>query len=147
MADYILGKDCIAYRNTGNYSSPTWAAITAVKDVTLNSEVAKWDGSRRATRYRQYAPTLGDIGVDFNLVYKQADSGPCEAIRDAHFNGTSIDMAFATAAIASAGTEYLRAEWGVFKFTRNEPLEEGVIVDVSLAPFISSNAPSYTEVA
>lgn len=147
MPEFVLGKDCIGYRNSGTYGTPTWSAVTAIKNVKFSSEMGKWDGSRRAVGVKQYAPTLDDFGIEFNLVYKPADGGACEAIRDAHFNRTAIDMAFATGAIASAGTEYVRAEWGVFTWSRDEPLEEGVMVDVGLAPSISTNAPAYTEVA
>ena len=146
MPVYALGKDCLAYRNTGTYGSPTWSAVGAVKDVNLTSAATKWDGSRRAVAYKQYVPTLKDLGVTFNLVYQPADAGAGEAIRDAHFAGTIIDMAFASGAIATSGTEYMRSEWGVFGFNRNEGLEDGVTVDVELAPYVSANAPTYTEV-
>lgn len=147
MPEHVLGKDCIAYRNTGTYGSPTWSAVTAMRDVNLSSEATKVDVSRRAIGNKQYAPAQLDIGVEANLVWKPADAGACEAIRDAHFNKTSIDMAFASGAIATTGTEYLRAEWGVFKFARGEELEGAMMVDISLAPFSSTNAAAFTEVA
>ncbi len=141
-----MGKDCIAYRNTGSHGSPTWVAVTAFKDLDGTSTRTKWDASRRAMGIKQYGPGMLDFQISGSLVWKPADAGSCAAIRDAHFNGTSIDMAFASGNIATPGTEYWRAEWLVEKFKRGEKLEEGVMVDVDLVPFATANAPSYVEV-
>lgn len=147
MALFTLGKDCIGARNTANYSSPTWSTINAIKDVKYEAEGITWAGDRRAMGHEQVAVTRLRHTVTVTLLWATADGVGCEAIRDAFFNKTSIDMLFASGVIATAGTEYIRSEWAVTKFSRPEELDGGMMVDVELKPYISTNSPAYTEVS
>lgn len=147
MALFTLGKDCIAARNTGTYGTPTWTTMTAIKDVKYEAEGITWAGDRRAIGHEQVAVTRLRHTVTITILWATADSGACEAVRDAFFNKTSIDMAFGSAAIATSGTEYIRSEWAVTKFSRPEEIDGGMMVDVELKPYISTNSPAYTETA
>jgi hypothetical protein len=140
VADFILGKDCKAYRNTGNYGTPVWAEMTQVRDVKVSLTAKEWEGGTRGSGgWEQTAKTRKAGSVDFNMVYKPNDAG-YEAIRDSFINNTLVDLAFASGVINTTGTEYFRAEMDVFKFERGEALDEGVMIDVTVKPRPSSNA-------
>lgn len=148
MADFALGLDAVAYRNSGTYGSPTWTSINSVvKDVTVSMDSAEWDGTTRGIGWRQLARTLKQASIDFKLVFRSGNNAHYEALRDAFINGTVIDMAFSSETITNSGAEYFRSEMNVMKFVRNEPLEEGITFDITVKPAPSTNAPTYTEVA
>ena len=53
------------------------------------------------------------------------------AIKDAFFNGTSVEFAVMDGDIATAGSQGLRASMAITAFSRNEPLEEAMSVSVT----------------
>lgn len=76
------------------------------------------------------------------MVWESGDQD-FQAIRDAYLNGTVLDMVILDGPYDQSGSQGLRADFGVTKFTRNEPLEEGVTVSVTLKPSYSANNPTW----
>ena len=135
--------DAKLYRNTGTYASPTWEEIGNVKDVTLNLEKGEADVTTRANNgSRATVGTLKDASIEFQMVWDTLDSG-FDAIRQAFFNNASIEFAVMDGAITDPDSEGLRATFYIFNFTRNEALEEAIMVDVSIKPTYSENAPEW----
>lgn len=142
----ILGLNCKLYRNTGTYAVPVWEEIGNCRDVTLNMEKGEADVTTRSNNgWRAILGTLKDASIDFSMVWDTGDAD-FEAVRDAFLDNTLLDMAIMDGDIAVAGSQGLRAEMSVLGFTRNEPLEEGVTVDVSIKPGYSTNAPDWMEI-
>jgi hypothetical protein len=142
-----LGLDAKLYRNTGTYSSPTWNDIPNVKDVTLNLEAGEADVTTRGNNgWRATVATLKDGSIEFDMVWDTADTD-FAAIRDAFLNRTAIEFAVMDGNITVAGSQGLRATCMVTKFSRSEPLEQAIMVSVTIKPTYSANAPSWLVVS
>jgi hypothetical protein len=143
----LLGLDAKLYRNSSTYESPTWVEIENVKDVTLSLEKGEADVTTRANDgWRATKGTLKDASVEFQMVWDTEDTG-FTAIQEAYFGNTSLDLAVMSGDITTAGSQGLRAEMDVFSFSRSEALEEAQMVDVSLKPTYSANAPTWMVVS
>ena len=138
-----LGMDAKLYRNTGTYAAPTWVEVSNVKDVTLNLEKGEADVTTRANAgWRATVGTLKDASIEFQMVWDTVDAG-FDAIRQAFFNNTPLEFAVMDGDITDPESEGLRATFDVFNFTRNEALEEAIMVDVSIKPTYAENAPEW----
>lgn len=146
----VLGYNAKLYRNTGSYGSPTWDECPGVKDLTLNGERDKVDVSTRGGGgFREYVPGLADHSVSFNMNWDNADSD-LTTIRTAFSSATANSLEFLVleGGSATSGNQGLRAKMGVFGFTRNEPLDGALTVDVELAPIKNGDAaPAWYTVA
>ncbi len=141
-----LGLDAKLYRNTGTYAVPAWNEVTNAKDVTLNLEAGEVDASRRGSGgWRETLTALKDGSVEFELVYDNADT-EFTALKDAFFNGTTVELAVMDGEIATTGTQGLRATMSVTNFSRNEPLEEVLTVSVTVKPAPAANPPEWMTV-
>lgn len=138
-----LGMDAKLYRNTGTYALPTWVEVSNVKDVTLNLEKGEADVTTRANQgWRATVGTLKDASIEFQMVWDTVDAG-FDAIRQAFFNNTPLEFAVMDGDITDPDSEGLRATFDIFNFTRNEALEEAILVDVSIKPTYAANAPEW----
>jgi len=143
---FQLGMRGKLYRNTGTYGVPVWEEIDNVKDLTLNLEKAEADVTTRANDgWRAKLGALKDASIDYEMVWDTEDPN-FEAVKDAWFDDTLIDMAVMDGDIATSGSQGLRAEMAVLTFTREEPLEEAMKASVNLVPGYSVNAPEWLEV-
>jgi hypothetical protein len=138
-----LGMEARLYRNTANYASPTWVEVTNVKDVTLNLEKGEADVTTRANNgWRATVGTLKEASIEFQMVWDTEDDG-FAAIQEAFFGNSAIEFAVMSGDITDPDSEGLRATCDVFSFTRNEALEEAIMVDVTIKPTYSENAPEW----
>lgn len=138
-----LGMEARLYRNTASYATPTWVEVTNVKDVTLNLEKGEADVTTRANQgWRATVGTLKDASVEFQMVWDTDDAGFSE-IQQAFFANTPIEFAIMSGDITDPESEGLRATCDIFSFTRNEALEEAIMVDVSIKPTYADNAPEW----
>ena len=138
-----LGMEARLYRNSASYATPTWVEVTNVKDVTLNMEKGEADVTTRGNNgWRATVGTLKDASVEFQMVWDTADAGFTE-IQQAFFGNTPIEFAIMSGDITDPESEGLRATCDIFSFTRNEALEEAIMVDVSIKPTYADNAPEW----
>lgn len=137
------GLDCKLYRNSATYAVPTWVEMKNVKDLTLNGETAEADVSARKSRFRLRARTLIDLGIDFDYLKDTDDLTNYQALRSAWLGSVDLEFAVADGDITTQGTEYLRFTGGVFKFTENQPLENGVGAAVTVKPTPSAHDPEF----
>lgn len=138
-----LGLDAKLFRNNGSYATPAWLEIGNVKDVTLNLEKGEADVTTRANNgWRATAGTLKDASIEFQMVWDTSDLG-FQAIQQAFFQSQPLEFAVMSGPMNDSESEGLRATCDVFSFTRNEALEEAIMVDVTIKPTYSSNAPSW----
>ena len=138
-----LGLDAKLFRNTSTYASPTWNEITNVRDVTLNLEAGEADVTTRGNNgWRATIATLKDASIEFEMVWDSADDD-FTAVRDAFLNKAALELAVMDGAMATAGSQGLRASFMITSFSRNEPLEEAITVSVAAKPTYSANPPSW----
>jgi hypothetical protein len=138
-----LGMDAKLFRNTSLPGSPTWVEVTNVKDLTLNLEKGEADVTTRANQgWRATVGTLKDASVEFQMVW-DTDDADFTAIQEAFFGNTPIEFAVMDGPIDDATSEGLRATFDVFSFTRNEALEEAIMVDATIKPTYATTAPEW----
>lgn len=138
-----LGLDAKLYRNTGTYAAPVWTEVKNVKDLTLNLEKGEADVTTRGDQgWRATVGTLKDASIEFQMVWDSTDTG-FTAFQTAFFGNTPVELAVMDGAMTDPNSEGLRALFDVFNFTRNEALEEAIMVDASVKPTYSANAPEW----
>ena len=146
---YKLGMNCKFYRSStaldGSANTPatvSWTEIANIRDLTLNLEKGEADITTRANNgWRATAGTLKDGSIEFQMLWDTGDAG-FDALQAAWANGTEIALAAMDGAIAVAGAEGFAPNFNVINFSRSEPLEEGVMVNVTVKP--SSFSEWYT---
>lgn len=117
--------------------------LANVRDVTLNLEKGEADVTTRGNEgWRATVGTLKSGSVEFEMMWDTGDTG-FAAIKDAYFNDTPIALLILDGDVSEAGSEGLDADFSVTNFTRNEPLEEGITVSVTVKPTYSTRAPSW----
>lgn len=142
-----LGLDAKLYRNTGTSGSPAWNLLANIRDVTLSLETGEADVTTRGNNgWRATVGTLKEAGIEFEMVW-DTDDADFTAIKDAFFNGTSIEFAVMDSLITDAGAQGLRAVCRVITFTRSEPLEEALTVSVTAKPTYSATPPSWLTIS
>jgi len=141
-----LGMDAKLYWNDGSYAVPDWTEITNAKDVTLANTKGEADVTTRANDgWRATVGTLKEASVEWSMIWDTADEN-FSAIQDAYFNDTSIELLVLDGDVDTVGSEGLRATMSITAFTRNEPLEDAITVNVTAKPTYSDNAPEWYEV-
>ena len=107
-----IGPKCVAYRNTGTYGTPTWTAITFVRDAQV---AIPWDlveASIRDTRVKLYHPTQIDFAVSLTVRCDDADAG-YQALLGAAQEGTTIDMMILDGLVSVEGSAGVRSHFHV----------------------------------
>ena len=143
----VLGMNAKLYRNTGSYAVPNWVEVDNVKDLTLALEKGEADATTRANNgWRATVGTLKDGSLEFEMVWDSSDAN-FTAVKDAYFNNANIEFAVMDGDITTSGSQGLRATMSILNFSRNEPLEELVSVNVTIKPTYADNAPEWLEIA
>lgn len=134
-----LGKDCKLYycatalSASNTPATASWLEIDNVRDLAVNADKGEADVSSRKSSWRQTLGTLKNGSLDFDMVWEPADPA-FAAIRDAFIGDGEVAMAAMDGDITGSTVEGLASNFSVTTFTRNEPLEEGVTVAVTVKP-------------
>jgi hypothetical protein len=134
-----LGLDAKLYiDDEASYVSPTWSEVTNCKDLTLTLEKSDFDVTVRGNNgWRAVVSVLKDGTLEFKMIW-DTDDANFVIIKDAFlatsFPTNSVNIAAMDGDILTSGSEGLRSLMIVSTFTRNEPLEEALTVDVKLRP-------------
>ena len=151
----VLGKDAKMYYQSsgvratwpGSGAAPNLVEMTNVKDASTNLEKDEADLTTRGSGgWKITVPTFKDGTVEFEMVWDTADAG-FVAIQNAYFGDATIAIAVLDGLKDAAGSKGLWADFGVAKFSRNEPLTEALTVSVTLKPGYSTVAPEWVTVA
>lgn len=134
---YKLGMDAKIYYGTAAADATAAAALTPatltvmnnVKDVNISHETGEADVTTRGNSgFRATAATLKECSIDFQMVVQPSDAG-FTAIKNAWLNGTEIALAAITG--NASGDEGPIGNFSITNFSRNEGLEEAIVVDVT----------------
>ena len=135
---YKLGMDAVIKYGAAGTTAAT--ALTNVRNVTLNLEKGEADVTTRGNGgWKATVATLKDASVEFEMVWDTADAG-FTAIKNSYFNNTAISLLILDAATGGQG---LDADFMVTKFTREEPLDEAIVVKVTAKPTLSTRSPTW----
>ena len=127
-----LGSDALIYRNTGTEAVPSWSEITCLKDVTVSRPKTKVDASKRGTKRKKYLPGYADLEVSATLVHDEDDAN-FVAITGAYWDDTSIEIALCDGDITADGTKWQRVTVFVFDYSQNEPMDDELTYDITMA--------------
>lgn len=131
MADFILGMNAKLYYGAADAVLNTMTEVTNVKDVTLNMECGEADITTRANSgWKATAPTLRDATLEFAMQWKDSDAA-FTAIKNAFLANSTLALAVLTGASSAAGSEGPKANWSITKFSRDESLENAIMVNVT----------------
>lgn len=133
-----IGLECKAYRSATPLSSTafdgaTWVEMTNVRDVQLPLNKTRADFSKRGSKVRLNRGALQEWPVNFQIIWDSTDAA-CQALLTSYLTNAPIALAFLDGDESVADSEGPAANWEVMEFGRNEPLEEGVMVDVVVEP-------------
>ena len=132
-----LGMHAKLYYGTAGALATT--EVTNVKDLSLNLEKGESDVTTRGNNgWRAFVGTLKSGPIEWEMVWDTGDAA-FNAIKNAYFNDTPIALAI----LDGANGEGLDADFSVTNFTRNEPLEEAITVNVTVKPTYSTRAPDW----
>lgn len=153
MANFRLGMNAKLYLEktptllTGANQAAVLASMTEVpnvRDLTLNLSTGEADITTRDNNgFRAYAATLKDGSVDFEMILRDNDL-LLNDIEDAWTDGSERAVFVADQDKATAGAQGLLSNMVVTNFSRSEPLEDAIIISVSLRP---SSETEYYEVS
>lgn len=127
----LAGKNCKLYYNSATHASPTWVLIDRAVDVSI-SPFAKGEANvnSRASKWAKNIGTQIDAGISFGYRYKTGTDTVRDALIAAFLNGTPLEMAVMDGAIATTANRGLRAFMEIMEFPLDQPLADGVIVNV-----------------
>lgn len=135
-----LGLDAALYYGDSGTTADT--LVENVRDLTLNLTSAEADVTTRgADGWRQTVATLKDGSISFQIVW-DTDDDFFTALKTAWLANTMVAMLILDAPIADSG-QGLDADMIVSSFTRNEALEDALMVDVEMKPGYATRAPSW----
>lgn len=142
-----LGMAAKLYFKAGGVAAAgQWSELTNVKDVTLSLETGEADVTTRANAgWKATVATLKDGSVEFEMVWDSADAG-FTGIKNAFFGNLAIGLAVMDGDLAVAGSQGLQADFSITQFSREEPLEEAILVKVQAKVTYSTTAPNWVTV-
>lgn len=141
-----VGLDLILYYNSSNsYNTPSWTALSTVKDLNTPFEKDKAQAFARLSPIKQHVRGLKGLPLDFNIL-RDLTLTDWATLQASFTADTILDMAIANGPIATNGTIYFRADYMVFGFKVNEPLSEASTADVAMDIYYSANPKAYTTV-
>lgn len=138
----ILGFEMKAYYDSASsVGAPTWVEIARMKDLSVTNTKNQADVSRRESDWMLFAGGQKDLALEFGYQYKpnQAAGGDTifEALQDSHLNNTPMHLLIVDGATPPASGETINGLdlWVVvFDFGQDEPLSEGVVINVVAKP-------------
>jgi len=139
----VLGMNAKLYYDADGVDEGTWAEIENVKDLTLNLEGGEADVTTRGNDgWKATVQTLKDASIEFEMVWDTVDAA-FAALKDAFMDNTSIGIAVMDGDIEVDGNEGLTANCAVINFSRAEPLEDAIKVNVTLKPTFHTTPPAW----
>ncbi len=132
MATFYLGMNAKIYQGAAGADIATITEMSNVKDVTLTLEAGEADLTTRGSQgWREIVATLRECSSEFEMLWKPSDAG-FTAIKTAFITGGQVRLAILTDAKDASGSEGMVGDFSITGFTRNESLEEGVTVSVTV---------------
>ena len=136
--DFLLGMNAALYygaaiEGDGPTLPSTLTLVGNVKDVTLSMEAGESDVTTRGNSgWRATAPTLREATLEFQMQWKPGDAA-FTAIKNAYLTNATVALAALTEKHDATGSqaEGPVGNWSITNFSREEPLEEAIVVNVT----------------
>lgn len=145
MTTGVIGQECKAYYNSGTHAAPSWVEIKRGVDFTLNLGKGEAETSRRESGWEFKRGALKQASVDFGYRYKRGVDTVFDALFDSWANGTAVEFAIMDQIITASGAQGLRAFCEVFSSNMDQPLADGVVVQITASPTDHEEAAALIE--
>lgn len=142
------GINGVVYRNAGSYGTPTWTAITLVRNVSPSIRWDKGDASIRATKAKLSHKTQVAISGTIECRADDADAG-YQALFDAAVGGSTAaaDLLILDGPVTAEGAKGVRAHMNL-DFEQNQAISDVIYTTFAYEPaWHASGYPSYVEMA
>ena len=134
------GLKCKLMINTATQSTPTWAELNLVVDLTNNKQADKNEAAcRRGGQFKQYGPGQMDFECSFNMLHDRSDA-VWEKVQAAFWSQTPLHVRVMDGPFAPATadeTHGFEMTWYVFGNNESQPLSGNVEDELTLAPSIN----------
>lgn len=141
-----LGIKAVMYRNTGAYGSPSWSAMTSIRDVTVTCPWDMVEAITRGSRTKLYAKTLMDLGFSA-MVRKDDNSTDAVALLAAAMQDTVLDCLILDGPLTTEGSTGFRAHLLVNLPSEDQGASAVIYDSYEFKPgFSSEGVPKYITV-
>lgn len=131
MPEFRLGMNAKVFMGAEDAALAILDELSNVKDVTLDVTTGEADVTTRANSgWSATAPTLKAATATFQMQWKPTDA-LYDTIRTAFLTEGLLSMAFLTGALSTADSDGPYGNWGITGWSRSEPLEGAIVVDVT----------------
>lgn len=137
MATNLKGIGAKLYYNSATFGSPTWVALTIVRDVTMNRKATTADVLTRSTRAMRKVPTTFDISITGSWLADVDDTGYL-VVRTAFLAGSTLDVMCLTGVSTNNGEEGWRYEALVADMTQDQGAQNVMYENFELWPHAES---------
>lgn len=130
-ADVKPGFSASIYVRAGGTGGGGWTLVTLAREATLTFSRSEIDvSSRGGAGWRERISGLRDISVELSML-DATDDDAYGLIRTAYLDGLILGLRCLNGEFAAAGVEGIQMNARVFNFTRGEPLEDALTLDVT----------------
>lgn len=141
-----LGIKAVIYRNTAGYGSPSWAAMTSVRDLTVTPPWDMVEANTRASRVKLWAKTMLDLGFQVS-VRKDDASTDAVALLQASMTDDVTDFLVLDGPITTEGSTGFRAHMLVNLSTEDQGANAVIYDTYDLKPgFSEDGTPKYVTI-
>lgn len=124
----------------------SWTELGNVTDVTTDLQKDTVDTTVRTTArdgWKTQSVTTASGNVEFTMMFDPDDTD-IDTIEDAYFDGSEVSIFVSSGPVATSGSKGFAANFQVANFSRSEPINGPVSVQVQL---IASSQPQWYEVS
>ena len=145
--DVFAGFDCVLEVNSTGVTGGVWVPVLLARDVTVNLSRAEIDvSSRGGDGWRERIGGLKDLSIEFDMLDATADPGYV-IIRTAFLSGATIGVRAINDAAFGSGGEGPLTLAKIYNFTRGEPLENALTLNITLMPARGATVPTWETAA
>jgi hypothetical protein len=133
MQDWVVGRNCKLYYNSGTNAVPVWVEIKRAMDVAVDGlEKNEVNVQDREDPWEAAGAGAKKASLAFGYLFKPGTDSVFTALRSSFFNDSNLEFAVMDQAITNDGAQGLRFFGQVFGFPYSQELESGQTVDVSV---------------
>lgn len=127
-----IGTDCKLFRNTGTWSSPTWAEVKTIGDCQLGNSWEVQDLKLRLTRVGLTVKTNFNTGVTGKIL--DDESAAFIALDDAFNSDNAVDILVLNGPISRANSRGVRFLATITKWDESQNPGDVIMRDFELKP-------------
>lgn len=145
MPNFILGKNAKAYAGStlaagtseAQYETAIAAATLADNiqdlDINLQKDTIEISSRANAAGFKQKVASLKDATISFTILWKPGDAF-FDLLKDKYLDDGEFFFAALDQLAATSGTQGIAGNFQVSNFSRKEPLNGALTVEVELIP-------------